>query len=114
MFVCSIELLSTLRQDDGEPTYFVVAKFNFDPGLQPEDELWVNWEVWDKPYNLKTKVLNRKKEVFAPDSKLKGKYGEEAAKNGLFMLRIFVEAEDRDAVVELCEAIERNNRMGQQ
>lgn len=52
--------------------------------------------------------------MFAPDSKLKGKYGEEAAKNGLFMLRIFVEAEDRDAVVELCEAIERNNRMGQQ
>jgi hypothetical protein len=114
MFVCSIELLSTLRQEDGEPTYFVVAKFNFDPGLQPEDELWVNWEVWGKAYNLKTKVLNRKKEVFAPDSKLQREYGDEAAKNGLFMLRIFVEAEDRDAVLELCEAIERNTRMRQQ
>ncbi len=114
MFVCSIELLSTLRHEDGEPKYFVVARFKFDPGLQPEDELWVNWEVWDKSYNLKTKVLNRKNEVFAPESKLKEKYGEEAAKNGLFMLRIFVEAEDRDAVLELCEAIDRNNPRRQQ
>ena len=110
MFVCSIELLSYLKREEGEPIYLVVARFNFDLGFQKEDELWVNWEVSDKYYNLRAKVLERKKEVYAPHAKLI-KFGKEAVEKGLFNLRILAEAEDRDAVLELSEAIERNEQL---
>ncbi len=109
MFICTIELLSTLNLAASEPTYWKVAEFKFDPGCQIEDELWINWEVWGKNYRLKTKVLQRQKEVISPNPNLRKQYGDDAADKGLFRLRIFVEAEDRDAVLELSEAIKKNN-----
>ncbi|MBD1859214.1 MULTISPECIES: hypothetical protein [Leptolyngbya] len=101
--------MSTLRRADGEPRYLVVGKYNFDPNIQDGDEVWVNWEVGGKQYNLKTKVIARKKEIYPhPDMR---NLSEETKRNGMFMLRVFVEAEDRDAVIEMCESIsiERNN-----
>ncbi|BAS59750.1 hypothetical protein NIES2135_07170 [Leptolyngbya boryana NIES-2135] len=108
MFLCQVELLSSLPQPNGEPFYLGVGKYNFDPNLQVGDEVWVNdWEVGGKTYHLKTKVVARKKEIHPPDHTLE-RFGAEAIRNGLFILRIFVEAEDRDAVLEISENIERH------
>lgn len=107
MFQCTIELLNPTKQSDDEPRFFGVAKFDFDPGLEKEEELWINCEVWDKFYKLKVKVIGRQKEVHAPSNKSRT-ISEETTKEGVFRLRIFVEAEDRDKAIEIKEAIRSN------
>lgn len=46
MFECSIELLDPLKRIKDEPTFLVVGRYNFDPGIYEGDELWINWTVW--------------------------------------------------------------------
>ena len=68
MFQCNIELLEPLKQADEEPRFWVVGKYNFDPGIHEGEEIWISWEVWGKNYNLKTKVVGRKRVVYPPSS----------------------------------------------
>lgn len=107
MLQCTIELLDPTKQFDNEPRFWVVAKYNFDPGVQKEEEFWINWEVWDKFYELKVKVIELKKEVYPPSNKSRT-ISEETTKQAVFKLRIIVEAEDRDMAIEIKEAVRSN------
>lgn len=98
MFECIVALFSYLPNES--PLYFVVATYGFDLGLQVGDEIWVYMKVQDKPYNLKTKVVNREKAIYPKDHYSKSK------DTSIFQLRIFVEAEDRDAMIEIRERLE--------
>ncbi len=112
MFECTIELLHPSRQREKEPGCYVVSKNRFDPGFKVGDELEINdWQIWGQSYTFNVKVVRRKYEIHPPDKQLVNQYGypNEAASEGLLLLRIFVEAEDRDQLVELNEAIEKMN-----
>lgn len=105
MFECTVELLSSFGKQEAQ--FFVVGRYLFDIGLQVGDEVEINgWKIWHKMYTLKAKVVQRKREIFPPNSPQLIEHGDDAVKNGLFALRVFVEAEDRDAIIEICEAIE--------
>lgn len=105
MFECRIELLSTLQTEQSTPRYLNVATFSYNPGFQVGDDIYVYWEVWNKKYSLKSKVIQIKKEIHGVGNKnLKEKFGDEA-ENGCYLLRIFIEAEDRDAIVEISESL---------
>jgi hypothetical protein len=113
MVIYSLELLSTLGASDGEPRYVVVGTYISHPGLNKGDEVVIpHWAVGDKVYELKTKVIGIKREAHfyneLKGSKFEEVYGS-AIKNGLFMHRIFIEAEDRDSMVEIGETINRLN-----
>ncbi len=86
----------------------MVGRYSFDPGIHEGDEICINWTIWGKDYQLNSKVVGRKREVYPPSNKL-GSRGREAVESGLFLLRIFVEAEDREAIVEISEAIAKNS-----
>jgi hypothetical protein len=110
MIVFSLELLSTLGADKGEPTFVVVGTYPSNPGLNEGDEVYVpSWRVGEKMYNLKTKVVGFRREAHFPDNDLEKKYGAQAAKNGLFMYRIFIEAEDREGLIEIGNTINQLN-----
>lgn len=108
MFECTIELLDALKTTNNEPKFLVVGRYGFNPGIHEGDEIYIDWTVWGKDYQLKSKVVGRKREVYPPSDQLNSR-GQEAVEKGLFLLRIFVEAEDRDAIIELSEAIAKNN-----
>jgi hypothetical protein len=91
MFQCQIELLLNIIPDEQEPDYIVVARYNFEPpNLRNGEEVHVTWKIWDKLYHLNCKVVNRKTEIFS-----KGTYPENREVD-VFLLRIFVETEDRE------------------
>ncbi len=111
MFQCSIELIYSLDSTDDNFCSYVVARNEFDPGLKIGDELVISdWDVWYKSYTFKAIVVGRKLEVRPPDNKLVEKHSlpSEAAIEGAILLRIFVEAEDQDKVLELHETIQQN------
>ena len=108
MFYWTIELLSTLKQSNGDPIYYIVTKLRSDPGLEEEDELWVNCKFNCKKYHLKTKVVGKEKNAYFADKDLEDLgFGEEAVKNGLLIERIIVEAEDRDTILEIAESFQK-------
>ncbi|MEM8806882.1 MAG: hypothetical protein AAGF01_12715 [Cyanobacteria bacterium P01_G01_bin.38] len=114
--------------DEGqEPNYYIVGRYGFDPGLQEHEEVWINWQVWDKNFEIKTQVIGRRKEVYVDGKSIVlGMSDGEKAKfsavypNGidtllegasLFLLRIFVEAKDRAQLFKIQEAMAQNGRM---
>lgn len=126
MFLCQVELLSYLNPASS-PRYLVLATYGFDPGLQVEEETWIaGWEVWGKTHNLKVKVVERKKELFPDGNEWLRKIAKTRQENiqktlpivynalsegsSLFLLRIFVEAEDRDRILAICDDIAANTQ----
>ena len=125
MLLCQIEMF-TLSDLDQEPTYYIVGRFGFDPGLKEQEEIWVNWQVWDKVFNIKTRVIGRRKEVYVDGNSIvlnmseneKSKFsaiypdGIEKLLDGasLFLLRILVEPKDRAELLEIQEAIAKGER----
>lgn len=111
MFSCQIEL--SVPVEEGEnPMFYTVGKHQFDPGFKEGDTLQItSWRVWGEEYTFNALVLNRKYEIHPPDKKLNKEFNfpEIATKEGLIILRIFVEAEDRDKVSKLHKAIKDNN-----
>jgi hypothetical protein len=105
MVYWTIELLSSINPTSGEPTYIEVLKLSYDPNLKKEDELWVNIQ-FNKKYHLKTKVLEVQKTAYFKDRELE-RLGEDAVKNGALVNRIIVEAEDRDAILEISSFLQR-------
>lgn len=101
MFICNVELLS-LIMEEGEPIFYVVAEYNFDPGFQVEDELTLNWRI-DKRRILKVKVVNREKIIYP-----KGSY-EDCKDDSVLLLKIQVEAEDKKELLEIREFLAKHN-----
>lgn len=108
MFECLVELVSGLDNDIDESTHIVIGNYNFDPGVKQGDEVFITFPLWGKEYNFKAVVLQLKREIYGSSIKLTSLYGE-AAKKGLFRLRIFVKGEDREQVIELCDVLQRGN-----
>lgn len=100
MFECQVELLSLL-EEDGETIYFLVGQYSFDPGLNIDEEVWINCEVGGELYYLKTKVIERRKEIYPKGSHSRKK------DESLFLLRIFVGAEDREKLLAIQDFLER-------
>ena len=130
MLLCQVEMRS-LNPADQEPAYYVVGRYGFDPGLQEREEVWVNWQVFDQKFEIRTRVVSRRKEVYVDGKSIvlqmsdidKTKFlaihpnGIDALLEGasLFLLRIFVEAEDREQLLRIQEAIARGEkRLGSQ
>ncbi len=114
MFQSSIELINPLNCNNGNFSYYVLSKNSFDPGLKVGDRFEItNWDIWNKSYTLKTMVVSRKLEFYLPDNKLVKEYGfpSQVAKEGAILLRIFVELEDRDKLLELHEVIKQNSKV---
>ena len=125
MLLCQIEMFA-LADLGQEPAYYIVGRYGFDPGLSEQEEVWVNWQVWDRNFEIKTKVIGRRKEVYVDGKNIvlsmsdseKAKFsaiypnGIEKLLDGasLFLLRIFVEAKDRTQLHEIQEAIAQGDR----
>lgn len=112
MIECTFELLYPSRERDKDPGLLVVNRLYFDPGIQKGESLEINdWEVDNQHYTFNVIVVNRKWEIHPPHRHLHTVHGypEETTRDGILMLRIFVEAEDRDKLIEITETIERLN-----
>lgn len=106
MFQCQIELLLNILPDrKQQPDYMVIAKYDFEPpDLQIGNEVLINCEIWDKPYELKCKVIERKSVIYS-----QGSYPKISDKC-VFILRVMVETEDReDKLQEIKEKLIRHN-----
>jgi hypothetical protein len=106
MFQCQIELLMNILPNDKQsPDYMVVAKYNFEPpDLQIGNEVQVNWEVWDRMYHLRCKVVRRKSEICPQGFFTKNR------DQDVFLLRVFVETEDReDKLQEIKDQLLKHN-----
>lgn len=125
MLLCQIEMFS-LADLGQEPAYYVVGRYGFDPGLNEQEEVWINWQVWDNSFKIKTEVVGRRKEVYVDGKSIvlsmsdseKAKFsaiypdGIKKLLDGasLFLLRIFVAAKDRAQLLEIQEAIAQGER----
>lgn len=98
MFLCKILLLA-LTMEEGEPIYYEVGVYNFDPGFKQGDEISINWKI-DKRRIFKVKVVNREKIIYP-----KGSY-EEQKDDFVYLLNIIVESEDRNQILEIKDFLE--------
>ncbi|MEH2218789.1 MAG: hypothetical protein V7K72_17055 [Nostoc sp.] len=98
MFICRIELLSLLQEK--EPAYYIIGTYDFDPELKIAEEVEVVWQL-NKNYKFKVKVLNREKTIYP-----KGNYPGHKDQD-VFLLKIIVESEDRDKIIEIRDFMEK-------
>ncbi|MTF40033.1 hypothetical protein [Cyanobacterium aponinum] len=123
MLITTLELRFYL---DSEDTYFTVGRYFFNPDFEIGDEMEVYWTETDDElcstwnyHQLKVKVVDKKTEIYKYDDQqlmqlAKTKFHlnnsvEELMNTGVMNLRVFVEAEDRDLMVEISEQIKNNN-----
>jgi hypothetical protein len=104
MFIYQIELRTYV--DTGEPLYLLINTHNYDLGLNEKDQVNFQTDFFGKHYDLKAFVVEKKDVVYMPSSCL-AEYGDDAVKKGLFIRRVFIEAEDRDAVLEISEKMRK-------
>lgn len=98
------------RGYEGEPGYLKVATYDFDPGLQIDDDVYIcNWNVWDIKYNFKGVVKLKRKEII-PESST-SREGSNQELHGSFLLKIFIDVEDRDTLVDMWETIRRMEKL---
>ena len=109
-----------------KPSYYTVGSYDFDPELQIGEEVWIHWQIMDRTFEIPTKVTRRRKEVHVDGKQivLSMSESEKAAFNAiypngletlqegasLFLLRIFLEAKDKDVMLKIQEAISRGSR----
>lgn len=126
MLLCQIEMLAHDHMVP-DPAYYIVGRYGFDPGLQDHEEVWVNWQVWDRNFEIRAKVVGRRKEVYVDGKSIAmGMNDSEKAKfaaiypNGietlldgasLFLLRIFVEATDKSQLFEVQKALVQGKKL---
>ena len=126
MLLCQVEMqgLDNIAQ---EPTYYIVGRYGFDPGLQEQEEIWINWQVWNKKFEIKSKVVGRRKEIYVDGKSIvlemneteREKFlaiypdGIETLSNGasLLLIRIFVEATDKNQLFEIQKALTQGKKM---
>ena len=126
MLLCQVEM-KALDNVAQEPTYYIVGRYGFDPDLQEQEEIWINWQVWDKKFEIKSKVVGRRKEIYVDGKSIvlemndteREKFsaiypdGIETLSNGasLLLLRIFVEAIDKNQLFEIQKALSQGKKM---
>lgn len=126
MLLCQIEMLAHDHMVP-DPAYYIVGRYGFDPGLQDHEEVWVNWQVWDRNFEIRAKVVGRRKEVYVDGKSIamgmndseKAKFaaiyphGIETLLDGasLFLLRIFVEATDKSQLFEVQKALVQGKKL---
>ncbi|MEM9215453.1 MAG: hypothetical protein AAGD25_14045 [Cyanobacteria bacterium P01_F01_bin.150] len=109
-----------------EPTHYIVGRYGFDPGFVDREELWINWQVFDQTFEIKTHVISRRKEVYVDGQSIVMRMGEsekaqflaiypngiEALLDGasLLLVRIFVEAEDPEQLLRIQAVINQNKK----
>ena len=126
MLLCQLEM-QALDPVAQEPTYYIVGRYGFDPDLRDQEEVWINWQIWDKKFEIRSRVVGRRKETYVDGKSIalgmseneKEKFlaiypnGIETLLDGasLFLLRIFVEAIDREQLFEVQKALAQGERM---
>lgn len=125
MLLCQIEMRS-LANTPQEPTHYIVGRYGFDPDVKEQEELWINWQIFDQNFEIKTHVVSRRKEVYVDGKSIVLRMGEseksqfsaiypqgiEALLDGasLFLIRIFVEAEDPAQLLQIQAVINQNKK----
>ena len=113
--VYQIELLFPLKLDSDknkdsneEPKFIKLCELDCDPCIPIGEEIQMpEWKLGsydgttysEKTYSFDAKVVGIKREVYPHSDQSKG----------TFLVRYFIEAEDRDLVIEMCKRIENNN-----
>ena len=125
MLLCQIEM-QALDPVAQEPTYYIVGRYGFDLELQEQEEVWINWQIWEKKFEIRSRVVGRRKEIYVDGKSIalgmseseKEKFlaiypkGLETLSDGasLFLLRIFVEAVDKEQLFEVQKALAQGER----
>lgn len=126
MLLCQVELRS-LEENRNQPTYYIVGRYGFDPDLQTEDDVWVNWQVANRNIEIEATVTGRRKEIYVDGRGVIARMNEAekaqflaiypegvemlARGTSLFLLRILVEAKDKDALFQIQSAIAENKNL---
>jgi hypothetical protein len=95
-FSTTINLLTPYTVNDS-PHYLEVATLALDPRLLLEEELNLELEIWGKSYKLIAKICKIQKHIVSGESSKK------------FVVRYFVESENRKEVIEIWESIKKHN-----
>lgn len=126
MLLCQIEM-QTLETMGQEPTYYIVGRYGFDPELREQEEIWINWQVWDKKFEIQSRVVGRRKEIYVDGKSIALGMNElereafsiiypngleQLAKGAsLLLLRIFVEATNKNQLYEIQNALSQSKKM---
>ena len=60
MLLCQIEMRA-LEDAERAPAYYIVGRYGFESDLQEGDDLWINWQIADHNFEVKTRVTSQKK-----------------------------------------------------
>lgn len=127
MLLCVLELDTYVKLQS--KTYMVVAKYSYDPGFEVGNELTILmpktdenlYPVGRETEELKVIVTKIKKVIYPSDRKdlikelIKNLHLEEvipierAIKTGIFVKKVYLEAEDRDYMLKESEKIRKEN-----
>ena len=126
MLLCQVELRS-LEDIDNQPHYYIVGRYGFEPNLQIGEDMWVNWQVAGQNLEIAATVTHRRKEIYvdgkgvvltmsdADKAKFSAIYpnGIKALLDGasLFLVRIFVEAKDKDMLYQIQAVIANSDNL---
>lgn len=126
MLLCQIEMRS-LENTERTPAYYIVGRYGFDPGLQAKEDVWINWQIAEHDFEIKTQVISRRKEVYVDGESIvrkmndveKAKFsaiypnGVQSLREGasLFLIRIFVEATDKEALFKIQAAMSKGEKI---
>jgi hypothetical protein len=107
MYRCCILLtlpLTYTDSSDNSPTFFTIAKYNFDPGLQEGEEVQVSdWGIgWgrEEVVNCTAVVVKRIRSIIPKDRK---------DDTDVFELSIILEIADKEQVPRICEIFRKLN-----
>ena len=126
MLLCQVELRS-LEENNNQPTYYIVGRYGFDPDFQPSEDVWINWQVANRTIEIAATVTGRRKEIHVDGRTIIARMNETekaqflaiypdgvetlARGTSLFLLRILVEAKDKDALFQIQAAIAENEKL---
>ena len=126
MLLCQVELRS-LEDVENQPTYYIVGRYGFDPELKIGEDIWINWQVAGQNLEIAGTVTDHRKEIYVDGkgvvrtmsdedrTKFSAIYpdGIKALENGanLFLSRIFVEAKDKNVLLQIQAAIANSDNL---
>jgi len=98
------EDVSTEKISDGSFTTVILATYNFNPGLEIGESVWINdhWGTWeDKPLNFEAVVTKYRKEII-PSRKSQ-------SKPDVLRIVIFLEAVEKENLARIREIVRKLN-----
>lgn len=95
MFQCHINLVVPLDLGiEVDFTSLKIAEYDYDPGLQVEEEVQATFEQDEQVFDLLTLVTKRQKQIISNKNS-----------KSIFRLYIYLEAQDREKVLKWVETI---------